>query len=95
MTDPRVVLDGIAQRAEAGLTTWIPSEATSLLVRAGEDVPRLVAALRAVLDLHVGDGEGYGGKVMCAYCSWLDEDMLVEFPCRTIRAIAEALGGGA
>ena len=49
------------------------------------DLRSLVAALRAVLDLHEPFGSDPG---ICAGC----EDYA---PCPTVRAITEALGGGA
>lgn len=48
-----------------------------------EDVPALVAALRAVLDVHSGCGYG------CGTCHKCGE----KTPCVTVRAIDAALGG--
>lgn len=70
------------------------------IAHARTDVPALVAALRAVLTIHVpgeGSSQGYGtdggyGYISpyCAGCEASDE-YAVQWPCRTVRAIEEAL----
>lgn len=62
------------------------------------DVPQLVKTLRAVLELHVSDGEsqGYtpdGYRVIpsaCSQCGTLGE-YGIPWPCATVRAIESAL----
>ena len=51
------------------------------------DVPRLVAALRAVLDLHRDAGQ----PAFCTHCQALNDG---QWPCPTVQAIADALGIG-
>ncbi|GAB3042107.1 hypothetical protein [Sediminivirga luteola] len=53
-----------------------------------EDVPRLVAALRAVLEAHSSIG---GRGVECDVCA--DERGPKPYPCPTVWAITEALEG--
>ena len=58
------------------------------IAHARTDVPALVAALRAVLDLHVGvvDCCDECSPMKCAVCeAW-------EWPCDTVRAVEAALG---
>lgn len=64
------------------------------------DLPRTIAALRAVLDLHKpgeGASQGYTGRdygyiePYCEGCEASDE-YAVEWPCKTVRAISTALG---
>ena len=109
-------LDAAQERADAAhdevvrlcegkrFTMTVPVEDTDsdvVLDAPTEDLPRAIAALRAVLDLHVaGDGasQGYlrGGfgygyiEPYCAGCESSDE-YAVEWPCGTVRAIAAAL----
>lgn len=93
MSDAREVLRQIEARADLRVG-W---EAVV------DDVPKLVSALRAVLDLHRDiDGDG-----TCAVCGNWDESVAgfdaherwvylapeVPLPCPTVRAITEALGG--
>lgn len=49
---------------------------------ARQDVPALVAAIRAVLTRHWDDGKGYCGECFTRY-----------WPCDDVRAIESALGG--
>ncbi len=58
------------------------------------DVPALVSAVEAVLELHEREADGYGGW-MCATC--LDDERGFDperepYPCPTVTAIREALG---
>lgn len=53
------------------------------------DVPRLVAALRAVLDLH---SEIWHDGPRCNECSEPELDEPAEWPCPTVRAVEAALG---
>ncbi|WIY84312.1 hypothetical protein [Propionimicrobium sp. PCR01-08-3] len=62
------------------------------------DVPQLVKALRAVLELHVSDGEsqGYtpdGYRVIPSACSQCGTpgEYGIPWPCATVRAIESAL----
>lgn len=54
------------------------------------DVPRMEAALREVLDLHVPH-EGYNGEVLCSECHD-NTGMFWDYPCDTVRAITGKLG---
>lgn len=66
------------------------SDDSEFIVAARESVPRLVAALEAVVALHsrevIAIHEGYGEEAVCSPC-------LSHWPCPTIRAIEAALGG--
>ena len=53
-------------------------------------VPQLTAALRAVLDLH---SPGGGRVPICTLCLVEDEGVHEMYPCATVRAITDALGG--
>lgn len=73
-------------------------EYTELVDASVLDVPSLVAALRAVLELHVSDGEsqGYtpdGYRVIPSACSQCGTpgEYGVPWPCATVRAIESAL----
>ena len=57
------------------------------IVAARTDIPRLVAALRAVLDLHK-PYEQCREPGCCRYCEGCEH----EWPCPTVRAINAALG---
>lgn len=69
----------------------------SFIAAARTDVPRLVAALEAVTELHtpfVWDF-GFGPVTSCRGCA--DQDVseeLATYPCPTITAVVAALGGG-
>ena len=57
-----------------------------------EDVPALVAALRAVLKLHKEDGHGWGpGESFCTECQQ-GYGLLVPYPCPTVTAIRRHIG---
>ena len=85
MTDPREMLDGIAQRAECTqhLGGWERHNAAQCSEFTHQEAPKLVAALRAVLDLHPREM----GSRYCAECETRFH------PCPTIRAITVALSG--
>lgn len=61
------------------------------------DVPRLVAALEAVLDLHYRESmtiihnDSLRRTYICDECS---QENAVPYPCPTVTAIQQALGGG-
>jgi hypothetical protein len=77
MPDVRKVLDEIERRAifhKPGVTAE----------DSRDDVPKLVAALRAVLDLHRLEMDGNQPVCVADFCC---------APCPTVRAITEALGG--
>lgn len=95
--------DEVVRLCEGGrFTITVPVEDTDsdvVLDAPTEDLPLAIAALRAVLDLHVaGDGSsqgytsgGYGYiNPYCAGCEASDE-YAVEWPCETVRAITAAL----
>lgn len=54
------------------------------------DVPVLVAALRAVLNLH--KPRDWHGKKICDACSETEDALFMECPCPTVRTIADELG---
>ena len=95
MTDIRELLDGIEERAVNGpVSDWDPrggdephhrviERTIEFEKRLRADNASLVAALRAVLDLHTEDVQGWCND--CEAC----------WPCRSVRAITEALGGAA
>lgn len=65
-------------------------EATVLDMRCAYDCETTQAALLAVLDLHHPDDCGD-----CSACTRWEDDMVahaMEYPCPTLRAIAEKLG---
>ena len=70
------------------------------IAQAREDVPKLVAALRAVEAVHVPE-KALWGKFNCAVCADWDESQVgegppnVEWPCPTIQVIQQALDGWA
>ena len=61
---------------------------TFFIAAARADVPKLVAALRAVLDLHRRvDAQ----KPWCVHCGKASASF-VDYPCDTVRAITDTLG---
>ena len=56
------------------------------IARARDDVPRLVAALRAVLATHQED------TCKCCQCGTACRECRAPWPCPTVREITEALG---
>ena len=70
----------------------VPAEDDAVFIAAARtDVERIEAALRAVLDLHVPH-EWYNGEVLCLECDD-NTGMFRDYPCGTVRAITDALGG--
>ena len=67
----------------AGLDARFIAEARTRL-------PQAVAALRAVLDLHVPH-EWHNGEVLCLECDD-NTGTFRDYPCGTVRAITDALG---
>lgn len=65
-------------------------EDDDFVTHARTDVPALVAALRAVLDLH--KPRDWHGKNICDACSETEDSLFMEYPCPTVRAVADALG---
>ena len=67
------------------------------IAHARTDVPALVAALRAVLDLHRETVEWVtpGGDAYYSGCAQqcTDDEGYSDYPCPTVRAIEEALNG--
>ena len=73
--------------------SWFDAD---FIARARDDVPRLVAALRAVLGAHTPI-EVEPSDTLCRECSFQLPSgrylgKLSEWPCPTVRAITEALG---
>ena len=64
----------------------------AFIAHARQDVPALVGALRAVLDLH---SRGGGRVPICTLCLVEDEGVHEMYPCATVCAITDALGGQA
>ncbi|HEX5496905.1 MAG TPA: hypothetical protein VFX70_20275 [Mycobacteriales bacterium] len=64
-----------------------PADPGGLTGNAREDVARLATALSEVLDLHIQDGRG-----RCEACS--AGPFLVQWPCRTRRAVEDGLHHG-
>ena len=65
--------------------TWSPEDA-EFIAHARTDVPALVAALRAVLELHAEAGRGSD-----TYCTHCFPDCF-DYPCPTVTAIRQHLG---
>lgn len=96
----REVLDEIQGRAELGTTKHWGGQietygaigyATNCVM---DDVPRLLAALRAVLDLHPAqdDHRSFLEGPYCAGDCTTDGNR-EQWPCPTVRAVTEALDG--
>ena len=73
---------------DAPITTETGEDA-DFIAAARTDVPALVAALRAVLDLHAALPYDYGMGAVGATCLECTDG--TEHPCPTVRAIEEAL----
>lgn len=57
----------------------------------GNAAPEAFDAIRAVLSRHSDDGAG-----RCAECAYLPgAELPVAYPCATVKAVTEALAGGA
>ena len=74
---------------DAPITTETGDDA-EFIAHARTDVPALVAALRAVLDLHVATEGHLCDGAVCLECTTFG-DVEVPLPCATVRAIEEAL----
>jgi hypothetical protein len=96
---PASMRDRLAWNEIGYVSEDYPDDA-EFIVHARADVPKLVAALRAVLDLHKlveipdprdepGQPEYYGTDRACGHCGRWGDD----YPCETVQAITEALGG--
>lgn len=82
MTDPRQLLDDYAAETE-----W-SAEALADIPRE-EREPKLVAALRAVLDRHPIGNPGVAAVAWCGGCG--SSDTAPDWPCPTVQAIVTAL----
>ncbi len=84
-------LDAIKARAIAG-----PDYRDVMDIAASQaDVPALVAAVEAVLELHEPEATGYGDWVCGACISAGSHDWeSTAYPCPTVTAIQSALGEG-
>ena len=67
-----------------------PTQLRAIHAVTESDMPRLIAALRAVLEDHYPARWTGGTVVVCSECSWL-ADARVLYPCSTVKAIAETL----
>jgi hypothetical protein len=79
MTDAGEMLQRIYERTDPSIVGIV-----DFVHNVSTDVPRLIAAFRTVLDLHRPD---YGIPTGCHTCR------TGTYPCPTVRAITEALGG--
>lgn len=77
-----------------------PADA-EFIAHARTDVPALVAAVEAVLELHalgIGDlftAEGIEARLAhCVECTQVEHKFVVRYPCPTVTAIRTALGEG-
>ena len=74
-----------------GITAECDADA-EFIAHARTDVPALVAALRAVLEVHKEDGNGWEpGGSFCTECQQ-GYGLLVPYPCPTVEAIRRHLG---
>jgi hypothetical protein len=84
-----------ADGGSAAFAECYGEDSAALIVAAVNAMPGLIAALRAVLDLHELDVT-YGQSV-CMECTvYTDDDRAIEvpawWPCPTVRAVGAALG---
>lgn len=86
MSDPREVLADATLRFD--IATKQPRR--DYIWNSHRDVPRLVAALTAVLDLHIPIEDRTAGSAPLLWC----QECTHGHPCETVRAITEALEGG-
>ena len=89
--------EGNADGITGPLAPWCFGEA-EFIAHARTDVPALVAALRAVLDLHVATKGYLHDGAVCLECTSFGNpeistfgDVEVPMPCATVRVIEEAL----
>lgn len=91
-------LDAIKARAEAAshanhTTTMNYNAVYSVVWRSHQDIPALLAAVEAVLELHEPEATGYGDWVCGACISAGSHDWeSTAYPCPTVTAIQSALG---
>ena len=75
----------------SGIEVKTPADA-EFIAHARTDVPALVAALRAVLEVHKEDGNGWEpGGSFCTECQQ-GYGLLVPYPCPTVETIRRYLG---
>ena len=101
-------LDAIKARAEAAshanhTTTMNYNAVYSVVWRSHQDIPALVAAVEAVLELHKEVGSWRSGVYQCGQCAELchstsglgcEDPIDAVWPCPTVVAIQAALGEG-
>ena len=90
-------LDAIKARAEAAshanhTTTMNYNAVYSVVWRSHQDIPALVAAVEAVLELH--QRNRYDECIECLSTDEYGEATNVDYPCPTVAAIRTALGEG-
>ncbi|MFJ4288022.1 hypothetical protein ACIPY0_20465 [Paenarthrobacter nicotinovorans] len=92
---------------EAGSSVWVEDEAiwgslwpsrngranATLIAAAPTDQAKLIAAVEAVVALHEPGGGYFTSDVACQYCS--NSIGYVLYPCSTVAALTQALGGDA
>ena len=96
--DPNAVLG--VDAPEGGVVAWTYHRGnTNFIAHARTDVPALVAAVEAVLELHalgIGDlftAEGIEARLEhCVECTQVEHRFVVRYPCPTVAAIRTALG---
>ncbi len=88
MTDP--FDEKLAETIKAGRTND-----AEFIAHARQDIPALLAAVEAVLELHKPEATGYGDWVCGACISAGSHDWeSTAYPCPTVQAIHQALGEG-
>ena len=90
-------LDAIKARAEAAshanhTTTMNYNAVYSVVWRSHQDIPALVAAVEAALELH--QRNRYDECIECLSTDEYGEATNVDYPCPTVTAIQSALGEG-
>lgn len=80
--------DCVGCTCERDADVAISAEDAEFIAAARTDVPALVAALRAVLDLHRPEAWRGTGVLVCAHCrpAWTGSNRAT-YPCDTVRAI--------
>jgi hypothetical protein len=88
-TDPAAAwLDGVRERADhADRVLRSGGNFGEAAARSQADVPRLLAAVEAVLKLHAPTDVFAGSGQACSECSWPSPPSPVPYPCATVRAI--------
>jgi hypothetical protein len=86
-------LNGVRERAEhAERVLRLGGNFGEAAARSQADVPRLLAAVEAVLKLHAPTGV-FPPLQACSECSWPSPPSPVPYPCATVRAITRELTG--